>query len=130
MTASVEVIAEQVKLMKEDLGRRLDDHREDIRAMRTEMASTYVHHQAYQAEYGRITDRIAGVEADVVELRTSLATQFVDVHGHIDRRFGEIMAQAKDDRLSRRWVIGVLVTVTLGLLASCTAIAIAVTGQG
>lgn len=122
MTASVEVIAEQVKLMKEDLSRRLDDHREDIRGMRSEMSSSYVHHQAYQAEYGRVTDRIANAEADIVEMRTSLATQFIDIHGHIDRKFDEI-------KMSRRWVAGVMVTVILGFLSSATAIAIAVIGS-
>jgi hypothetical protein len=120
------VIGTKLDLLKEDIGRRLDDHRDDIRSMRAEMATNYVHQGAYQAEYGRMSDRIGNVEADVVELRTSLATQFLDTHGHIDRRFNEIVEKVHEERLSRRWVIGLVVSVVLGLLASATAVAIAV----
>ena len=113
------VIGTKLDLLKEDIGRRLDDHRDDIRSMRAEMATNYVHQGAYQAEYGRMTDRIANVEADVIEIRTSLAAQMVDLHGHIDRKFAEMT-------ISRRWVVGLVATVVLALLSSATAIAIAV----
>ena len=140
---SAAVIATELRLLKEDLGRRLDDHRDDIRSMRAEMSSNYVHQQAYQAEYGRVSDRIANVESDVVEIRTSLATQFVDVHGHIERRFNEITEQVKErfeeitnqckSRLDeiveqRRFTVGQAVLIGSALLASATAIVIALIG--
>jgi hypothetical protein len=130
------VIGTKLDLLKEDIGRRLDDHRDDIRSMRSEMASNYVNQQAYQAEYGRMADRIQNVESDVVEIRTSLATQFIDVHGHIDRRTGEIGEQVKqrldefgqqikDLRDARRFTVTQLVLIGLALLGSVTAVSVA-----
>lgn len=121
---AVAVIATEVRLMKDEIGRRLDELRTEQRDTRTEMSANFVHHTAYQAEYGRVTDRIANVESDVIEIRTSMATQIIDLHGHIDRKFAEMT-------ISRRWVVGMVITVVLALLSSATAIAIAViTGHG
>lgn len=115
----IAVVAAEVRLMKEDLGRRIDELRTDQREGQAAMASHFVHQAAYQAEYGRLTDRIGNVESDVVEIRTNLSTQIFDLHGHIDRKFEEMT-------VSRRWIIGVVVTVVLAFLGSATAIGIAV----
>lgn len=140
VVASNEVIATELRLFKEELSRRFDEQRDlggrqsealalELRQLRTDMTSNYVSHQAYQAEYGRVTDRIANVEGDVVEMRTSLATQFVDVHGHIDRRFEEITAAIKarfdETKDQRRWTWGQVVLIGLGVLAAATTVAVA-----
>lgn len=117
--ASAAVIATELRLLKEDLGRRLDDHRDDIRGMRSEMASNYVNQKAYQAEYGRLTDRIGNVETDVAELRVTIKASIVELHGHIDRKLDEL-------KVSRWRMVGLIVTVVLGLLSSATAVVVAV----
>lgn len=111
------VIAAKLDMLKDDIGRRLDDHRDDIRSMRGEMAANYVNQQAYQAEYGRLTDRIGNVEADVIEVRTTIKAEIVALHGHIDRKLDEL-------KMSRWRMVSLSVTVALALLGSVTSVAV------
>jgi hypothetical protein len=113
------VLGAKLDMLSADIGRRLDEQRDDIRLMRSELPKHYVGQQAYQAEYGRLSDRIQNVEADVIEIRTTINTSLEALRGHLDRKFAE-------QGVSRRWMIGLAVTVALGLLSSATAVVIAV----
>jgi hypothetical protein len=126
---NAEVIAVEVRMMGENLNRRLDEQRQDFHAMRQEMASTYVQHQAYMAEQKRQDDKTEAVAADVMGLHTTMAALRMELNGHIDRRFDDLEKQLKDQREASRWSWGLIVAIGSAFLASATAIVVAVVGM-
>jgi hypothetical protein len=107
LSGNIEVIATELRLFKEELSRRFDEIRDDVRNMRSDMATNYVHHQAYHSDIGRVNDRIANVEADVVDLRTTIA------------------ADKAERNTESRWTKGQIVTAAVAILMAAIAIAAA-----
>lgn len=88
--SSNEVIATELRLFKEELMRMMADYRDELRSMRQDMSSNYVHHKVYQSDQARQDDRTHDLDSDMLEVKTTIGAMGVELHGHIDRRVDEV----------------------------------------